>query len=218
MAPIVVAPPSDIVDQVYNVLINETGLITTYCKVYSVTKTKALRVAMAYAQFLSIKIVMYDFDDTMLIPPKMVDDMWCTHMLSTKLKYTEVCEQICGRIVHHEPAFTDNKEHFHGRLTKGIADLRFGQALDQEIWSYEFEALDKTKGVENKQVNDLAANITPISKEGSAVVPYDQEEIANDPEISIAHQKSQDMDRGVKITLQSDKVHSFTMETSIGPE
>jgi hypothetical protein len=207
MAPIVVAPPSDIVDQVYNVIVNETGLIETYCKVHSVSNAKALRVAMGYAQFLSIKIVMYDFDDTMLIPPQIIDDMWCTHMLSTKLKYTEVCEQICGRIVHHEPSFTDNKEYFHGRLTKGIADLRFGNGLDQEIWRYEFEALDKMKEGENKKAHDLVTNIASLSKEGSSVIPYDKQEISHGPEFSLANQKSQD-----------EEVHPFTMETSIDPE
>ena len=70
------------------------------------------RVFGAYCQFLELKVMLQDFDATILSPPGYVDVMWHEHILDTK-NYLECCMLCCGggnglghgniNVIHHNP-------------------------------------------------------------------------------------------------------------------
>ena len=174
MPPILVAPPPDLVEKVYHILVSDPRLIATCCKICSWSTEKAERVARSYAQFIALKVLMEDFDDTKLVPSGLIEDMWCAHMLSTKLRYAKVCEMICGRLIHYDPCFKDDKVHYFGRMTKSIAKFRFGDDLDEEIWHYAFEDLD-ARAAEGaiKKVSEVSERLI----EALGVIEIEDEEI-----------------------------------------
>lgn len=137
-----VAPPHDLVEKVYQILVTDPRLLAICCTLCSWSPEMAERVARSYAQFMTLKVLMEDFNDNKLVPSGLIEDMWCAHMLSTKLRYAKVCEVICGRLIHYDPCFQDNKEHYFGRMTKSLAKFRYGDDLDEEIWHYAFEDMD----------------------------------------------------------------------------
>ena len=59
------------------------------------------RVFDAYCQFLELKVMLQDFDATILSQPGYVDVMWHEHILDTK-NYLECCGGL-GNVIHHNP-------------------------------------------------------------------------------------------------------------------
>jgi hypothetical protein len=63
---------------------------------------------------------------------------------------------ICGRLIHYDPCFQDDKEHYSGRMTKSIAKFRFGDDLDEEIWHYTFQDKD-VRATEEAAIKKVSA-------------------------------------------------------------
>lgn len=63
------------------------------------SKKRADEVEKQYQAFF---IVMYRYQEDIHIPTKDIDSFWHTHILFTK-KYSEDCEYIFGKYIHHSP-------------------------------------------------------------------------------------------------------------------
>ena len=186
MPPVTVSPPTDLGEEVYKILVADPRLIATCCAVCNWLPEKAERIAKGYAQFMALKVLMEDIEDNKLVPSGLIEDMWCTHILCTKMQYDKTCEKICGRVIHYDPCFKDNGEHYFGRMTKAIAKLRFGDDLDEEIWHYGYQDADahvteeakeeKKKEQERDPVQEVAI-VRKIKVEDIGIVEFEENEI-----------------------------------------
>jgi hypothetical protein len=200
MAPIVVSPPSDIVDKVYEIVKAEPGLIATYQKACSLSEEVAHDVAKAYSQFLTLKVVMDDFDDRMLVPPGLIEDLWSIHILTTTCHYKTSCEKICGRIIHYDPCFKDNEDFYFGRLTKNIAIMRFGNDLNAKIWMYSFEENDAQEAEEAlSRAQHRSSAISKLSLESIGLVTMEDDGIEMVPEIKEEREEPEIVSGGKKV-------------------
>jgi hypothetical protein len=200
MAPIVISPPSDIVNKVYEIVKSEPGLIETYRKACSLSNEVAHKVAKAYAQFLTLKVVMDDFEDRMLVPPGLIEDLWSIHILTTSCNYKASCEKICGKIIHYDPCFKDNEDYYFGRLTKNIATMRFGNELDPVTWTYSFEEKDAREVADALLRAQHRSSSTPKLNLGSiGLVTEEDDEIEMVPEIKEEREEPETIYVGKKV-------------------
>ena len=192
MPPLIVTPPPDLVDRVYKILVADPRLIATCCAVCNWLPEKAERIAKSYAQFMALKVLMEDYEDNKLVPSGLIEDMWCTHIMSTKMQYDKSCEKICGRVIHYDPCFKDNEKHSFGRMTKAVAKFRFEDDLDEEIWHYGYQDADahvteeakeeKNKEQERDTIQEVAV-VPKIKVEDIGIVEFEENEIemVNEP-------------------------------------
>jgi hypothetical protein len=192
MPPVTVSPPTDVGEKVYTILVADPRLIATCCAVCNWLPEKAERIAKSYAQFMALKVLMEDYEDNKLVPSGLIEDMWCTHILCTKLQYDKTCEKICGRVIHYDPCFKDNEKHSFGRMTKAVAKFRFEDDLDEEIWHYGYQDADahvteeakeeKNKEQERDTIQEVAV-VPKIKVEDIGIVEFEENEIemVNEP-------------------------------------
>lgn len=64
------------------------------------SRTDVMRCLQHYKNFLWLQKI---HPDLPLVPTKEMDECWHNHILYTK-RYTEDCQQIFGRYLHHHPA------------------------------------------------------------------------------------------------------------------
>ena len=76
------------------------------------TAEKAQEVAIWYRRFLMLTHL---HRGTPIVPSKLVDDMWHTHILDTA-KYADDCHRIFGGYVHHFPYFGVRSEQDRSEL------------------------------------------------------------------------------------------------------
>jgi hypothetical protein len=101
----------------------------------------ARRVLVAYRQFLHVKKVKKDWDDTLLSPTVPVDQMWQKHILDGN-NYSHDCMFLCGRVVGRDPDGAADKEAWEERrsatqqaLIKCYGEFGFDQAISGP-WMY----------------------------------------------------------------------------------
>lgn len=99
----------------------------------------ARRVASAYRQFLHLKVVMNDYDTTILVPCIPVNIMWQQHILDTK-NYAKDCQKLFGRWLHHDFAggcVIDNMNNYAKMIaTLSGLQAQFGSHVDRQMWGY----------------------------------------------------------------------------------
>lgn len=99
----------------------------------------ARRVASAYRQFLHLKVVVNDYDTTLLVPCIPVNIMWQQHILNTK-NYANDCQTLFGRWLHHDFAggcVIDNMNNYAKMMaTLSGLQAQFGSLVDRQLWGY----------------------------------------------------------------------------------
>lgn len=96
---------------------------------------------VAYIEFIVLKVLHGDFvaARARLAPTKLVADVWFDHILCPQ-EYASFCNELCGRIIEHEPITTDEplldqkkqQRAARERVTIGIA---FGTAMYRQYWN-----------------------------------------------------------------------------------
>lgn len=76
-----------------------------------------------------------------LVPSKFLDEVWHTHILDTAF-YTQMCAEVFGEYVHHDPYFGEDEVELDDAFTKTLAIFqeRFGST---PVTHDEFNAASK---------------------------------------------------------------------------
>ena len=94
------------------------------------TREYADRIEIAYKNYLTV-LVKYQDDAEDILLSEDVDEFWHTHILQT-IKYTEDCESVFGRYLHHTPHIGEvTQEDMERRIgfaekTRSLYEREFG--------------------------------------------------------------------------------------------
>jgi hypothetical protein len=80
-----------------------------------------------YRKFLYLKVT---HPNEILVPPRLVDEAWHEHILSTS-EYTADCLKLCGAYIHHNPDLQSEAHHKGWARTKALFASEFGVNLEQ---------------------------------------------------------------------------------------
>jgi hypothetical protein len=98
------------------------------------------RVFVSYMQFLTLKVLLKDFDAEYLSPSFLVDQMWHQHLLDNR-HYEQFCHYVCpdGRQIYHNPEGGDDIVAQQRRMvrTQSALKKRFEGAIDDIIWGFD---------------------------------------------------------------------------------
>ncbi len=104
------------------------------------TRKYAENVEGAYRNYLTM-LVKHPEDTEDIVVSKDVDKFWHTHILHT-MKYTEDCEKVFGKYLHHNPHIGERtradveKKVAQTETTRRLYQQEFGIAQDREaVWS-----------------------------------------------------------------------------------
>ena len=104
------------------------------------TREYAESVEGAYRNYLTM-LVRHPEDIEDIVVSKDVDEFWHTHILHT-MKYTEDCEKVFGKYLHHNPHIGERtradveKKAAQTETTRRLYQQEFGIAQDREaVWS-----------------------------------------------------------------------------------
>jgi hypothetical protein len=114
-----------------------TPLVERCMRTHGWSESFAKRTLKGYRQFMELKSVMNDWQETKLAAPLAIHQMWEQHILDN-LNYTDDCFLLFGRVIGHDPDATLNERSSLERLktTKIAFQARYGQDQDPEVWDY----------------------------------------------------------------------------------
>jgi hypothetical protein len=114
-----------------------TPLVERTMRVHGWSEVFAKRCLKGYRQFMELKSVMNDWQETKLAPPLAVLQMWEQHILDN-LNYTDDCFLLFGRVIGHDPDAMVNERVTMDRIkTTQIAfQARYGNDLDPDVWEF----------------------------------------------------------------------------------
>jgi hypothetical protein len=114
-----------------------TPIVERVMRVYGFTEGFAKRVLKGYRQFMELKSVMNDWNETKLSPSVPIQQMWEQHLLDN-LNYAEDCLLLFGRVIGHNPDGILEGQALRDRVqtTKIAFQARYGDDLDQEVWDF----------------------------------------------------------------------------------
>lgn len=114
-----------------------TPLIERCMRVYGWGESFTRRTLKGYRQFMELKSVMNDWQETKLAAPLAIHQMWEQHILDN-LNYTDDCFLLFGRVVGHDPDAIMNERALADRIktTRIAFQARYGNDLDPEVWDY----------------------------------------------------------------------------------
>jgi hypothetical protein len=123
-----------------------TPLVERCMRVLGWNEIFAKRTLRGYRQFMELKSVMNDWQETKLSAPTAIQQMWEQHLLDN-LNYTDDCFLLFGRVIGHDPDAIMNERAMIDRIktTKIAFQARYGADLDPEVWDFgalEVENLD----------------------------------------------------------------------------
>jgi Ubiquitin-2 like Rad60 SUMO-like len=132
-----------------------TPLVERCMRVYGWNEGFTKRCLRGYRQFMELKSVMNDWQETKLYAPSAIHQMWEQHILDN-LNYTDDCFLLFGRVIGHDPDAILNERVVYDRVktTKIAFQARYGNDLDPEVWDYGQPEID-TIAVEG---NDVIVN------------------------------------------------------------
>jgi Ubiquitin-2 like Rad60 SUMO-like len=137
-----------------------TPLVERCMRVYGWNEAFAKRCLRGYRQFMELKSVMNDWQETKLYAPNAVHQMWEQHILDN-LNYTDDCFLLFGRVIGHDPDAGMNERAVFDRMktTKIAFQARYGSDLDHEVWDFGQTEID-TIAVDGNDVvvNDVASD------------------------------------------------------------
>jgi hypothetical protein len=114
-----------------------TPLVERCMRTHGWSENFAKRTLKGYRQFMELKSVMNDWQETKLAAPLAIHQMWEQHILDN-LNYTDDCFLLFGRVIGHDPDASLNERACFERLktTKIAFQARYGQDQDPEVWDY----------------------------------------------------------------------------------
>lgn len=114
-----------------------TPLVERCMRVYGWGEAFAKRTLRGYRQFMELKSVMNDWEETKLSAPIAVQQMWEQHILDN-LNYTDDCFLLFGRVIGHDPDAVLNERATMDRIktTKIAFQARYGTDLDPDVWDF----------------------------------------------------------------------------------
>jgi hypothetical protein len=114
-----------------------TPLVERCMRTHGWSENFAKRTLKGYRQFMELKSVMNDWQETKLAAPLAIQQMWEQHILDN-LNYTDDCFLLFGRVIGHDPDASLNERSSVERLktTKIAFQARYGQDQDPEVWDY----------------------------------------------------------------------------------
>ena len=114
-----------------------TPLVERCMRVHGWNEAFTRRVLKGYRQFMELKSVMNDWQETKLSAPIAIQQMWEQHILDN-LNYTDDCFLLFGRVIGHDPDAILNERSTLDRIktTKIAFQARYGGDLDNEVWDY----------------------------------------------------------------------------------
>jgi hypothetical protein len=114
-----------------------TPLVERCMRVLGWNESFAKRTLKGYRQFMELKSVMNDWQETKLSPPIAIQQMWEQHVLDN-LNYTDDCFLLFGRVIGHDPDAGLNERSLLDRVktTKIAFQARYGSDLDNEVWDF----------------------------------------------------------------------------------
>jgi hypothetical protein len=114
-----------------------TPLVERCMRVLGWNENFAKRTLKGYRQFMELKSVMNDWQETKLSPPIAIQQMWEQHVLDN-LNYTDDCFLLFGRVIGHDPDAGLNERCLLDRVktTKIAFQARYGADLDLEVWDF----------------------------------------------------------------------------------
>ena len=123
-----------------------TPLIERCIRVHGFSEGFAMRVLKGYRQFMELKSVMNDWNETKLSPSVPILQMWEQHLLDN-LNYSEDCLLLFGRVIGHNPDAILNFSALRERIltTKIAFQARYGDDLDQDVWDFGDDGPPATK-------------------------------------------------------------------------
>lgn len=114
-----------------------TPLVERCMRVLGWNEIFAKRTLKGYRQFMELKSVMNDWQETKLSAPIAIQQMWEQHLLDN-LNYTDDCFLLFGRVIGHDPDACLNDRAMMDRIktTKIAFQARYGGDLDPDVWDY----------------------------------------------------------------------------------
>lgn len=114
-----------------------TPLVERCMRLHGWSENFARRTLKGYRQFMELKSVMNDWQETKLAAPLPVQQMWEQHMLDN-LNYTDDCFLLFGRVIGHDPdALLNERSTFERIKTTRIAfQARYGTDQDPDVWEF----------------------------------------------------------------------------------
>lgn len=114
-----------------------TPLVERCMRVLGWSESFAKRTLKGYRQFMELKSVMNDWQETKLSPPIHIMHMWEQHILDN-LNYTDDCFLLFGRVIGHDPDAALNERSLIDRIktTKIAFQARYGGDLDADVWDF----------------------------------------------------------------------------------
>ena len=114
-----------------------TPLVERCMRVFGWGEAFSRRTLRGYRQFMELKSVMNDWQETKLSAPIAVQQMWEQHILDN-LNYTDDCFLLFGRVIGHDPDAILNDRSTIDRIktTKIAFQARYGSDLDPDVWDF----------------------------------------------------------------------------------
>lgn len=114
-----------------------TPLVERCMRNHGWSESFAKRTLKGYRQFMELKSVMNDWQETKLAAPMPIQQMWEQHILDN-LNYTDDCFLLFGRVIGHDPdAILHERATFDRIKTTQIAfQARYGNDLDPDVWDW----------------------------------------------------------------------------------
>ena len=121
-----------------------TPLVERCMRKYGWKESFALRVLKGYRQFMELKSVMNDLQETKLYAPPAIQQMWSQHLLDN-INYPDDCFLMFGRVIGHNPDANMNKRTTKDRLetTRIAYQARYGADMDSEVWGKQEGAMSQ---------------------------------------------------------------------------
>jgi hypothetical protein len=140
-----------------------TPLVERCMRIHGFKEGFAKRVLKGYRQFMELKSVMNDWNETKLSPSVPINQMWEEHLLDN-LNYTEDCLLLFGRVIGHNPDSILDGSSLRDRVqtTKIAFQARYGDDLDQEVWDFGDSWGKETMKHDTRDLN-IHTDPTPIS-------------------------------------------------------
>lgn len=139
-----------------------TPLVERCMRVLGWNEVFAKRTLKGYRQFMELKSVMNDWQETKLSAPIAIQQMWEQHLLDN-LNYTDDCFLLFGRVIGHDPDACTNDRATMDRIktTKIAFQARYGSDLDPDVWDYgapdtEAHAIDVEDGNSHHHISATA--------------------------------------------------------------
>jgi len=121
-----------------------TPLVERCMRHHGWSESFAKRTLKGYRQFMELKSVMNDWQETKLAAPLAVHQMWEQHILDN-LNYTDDCFLLFGRVIGHDPDAPLNDRSTIDRIktTKIAFQARYGTDQDPDVWDWGLSDADQ---------------------------------------------------------------------------